>query len=100
VISSEDLLRKFIHPMQPRDFMSTIWQKRAFVSHGSVSRLEHVVGELYDLDVEQLVENSMSDTIKASAAACMYQMRVLCIPPPPACTRTRTSPPARIAVRC
>lgn len=63
-VTPDDALRRFVWPIKPRDFMRDIYRKRALVVHGPVSRLSAIAKDhLYDLDLEQMLENTASDKI-------------------------------------
>lgn len=65
-LASDDILRRFMHPMPPSRFLEEHYRRQAVVVHASPTRTEGLVHEhLFDLDLEHLLENTASEHVFA-----------------------------------
>eukprot|EP00501_MAST-03F_sp_TOSAG23-6_P001802 GSMAST32.ASY1.ANO1.1880.1 assembled CDS len=64
--NSQGILSTFCHPLTVSEFLSKNWKKRAFVTHGNVSRFSMMISEhLSDLDLMELLQQTPSEEIHA-----------------------------------
>lgn len=65
-LASDDILRRFMHPLPPSQFLGEYYRRQAVVVHASPTRADGIVHEhLFDLDLEHLLENTASDHVFA-----------------------------------